>query len=341
MDRLLLITGAGASRALGTDDRPMPLMPDWAQEVRQALDRSGLGTAQALGLRQGQTGPEFETAVGDFLKWQRVLPLAARFLPLGFDTGRAPDAGEWQRRAQWAADAATAALRTTLYDQFSGSRINPIAARDAYAALIDMMQLNPLGGSIAVATTNYDPAAELALAELDRRPDVGDVPAAARTRRLEPENLIARCDAGRGTAVLHLHGKVGWYTQPDGTVAVVDDHHPLNESTGTPTLLMPDPDKDPLAEPAIRLLWAEFDAALRQATHVLFLGHSLHDPVLLEHVRRQAGGASIGVSVLPDADQAERDRVRSVLPQAKVVGLRFGPAPEADGASLSAWRSPG
>jgi hypothetical protein len=316
----------------------MPLMPDWAQEVRQALDRTGSGVAQALGLRDGQSGPEFETAVGDFLKWQRVLPLATRFLPLGFESGRVPDAEDWQRRARWAADTATAALRTTLYDHFSGSRINPVAARDAYAALIELMELNPLGGSLAVATTNYDPAAELALAELDRRPDVGDVPAAARTRRLEPENLIARCQAGRGTAVMHLHGKVGWYTQADGTIAVVDDHHPLNESTGAPTLLMPDPDKDPLAETAIRLLWDEFDIALRQSTHILFVGHSLHDPVLLDHVSRHAGGASIAVSVLPDAPEDEHDRVRSVLPQAKLVGLRFGPAIEVDEAALMAWR---
>lgn len=338
MDELLLITGAGASRAMGADDRPMPLMPDWAQEVRQALDQSGLGMAQALGLRHGQTGPEFEAAIGEFLKWQRVLPLAARYLPLGFDTGRTPDSKDWQRRAEFAANAATAALRRTLYDQFGGSRINPVAARDAYAELIDLMELNPLGGSITVATTNYDPAAELALAELGRKPDVGDVAAAARTRRLDPENLIAKCRAAGGTAVLHLHGKVGWYTQPDGTVAVVDDYHPLNESTGTPTLLMPDPDKDPLAEPAIRLLWGEFDIALRQATHVLFLGHSLHDPVLLDHVRRHAGGASIGVTVLPDAPDDEHNRLLAVLPQAKLIRLRFGPALDVDEASLAAWR---
>jgi hypothetical protein len=323
IDRLVVITGAGASRNLGGSDKPLPLMGDWAAAVRRALDKRDLELSDLVGIRPSQSGPEFETAVGEFLAWQRVLDLSARFLPFGLNARTQDDVSNWRDRAAHRARAVVEVLNHTLYEEFSGGRVSDWAAAQAYGQLLATLPFSP-GAVITFATTNYDPAVELAMAELGRRPDVGDVAGPGRTRVLATEGLIARCEASRGVAVLHLHGKVGWYTQDDGSVVVEQDNVPYNEHRGTPTVLMPDPAKDPLAEPAIRDLWGEFDLALQQATHVLVLGHSLHDPVLVRHVR--SVGKRLAVCVLPNLPGEELTRIQETLP-GEIVELVFGPEP--------------
>lgn len=301
------------------------------------MDKAQPGLSAPLGLRYGQDGPAFEAALGDFLKWQRGLPLSARYLAMGFPAGRLPvGADQWREQAEFLAGQATTTLRETLYEQFGLGRIDSVLARDAYGALLDLLPLNPGGGVLTVATTNYDVSAETAMAELGRRPDVGEVDGPRRTRQLEPEGLLGHC-GHLGVAVLHLHGKVGWYAQADGTVVAEPNDRPYSASAGTPAVLFPDPQKDPASEPAVRALWDEFATGLSQATHVLFVGHSLNDQGLLGHVRRYAGSARLAVTVLPGAPEAERARVAELLPGASVVEMSFGPRLQVDDKSLQEW----
>jgi hypothetical protein len=68
--------------------------------------------------------------------------------------------------------------------------------------------------------------------------------------------------------VIQLHGAVGWYREPSGTVTRQPPNRAPNRSLGRPALLSPDPDKDP-ASAMTRDLWGEFRRALSEATHIL------------------------------------------------------------------------
>jgi hypothetical protein len=320
---------------MGSQGRQLPLMSDWNDILLSALEAREMGLAQLVGIRGGQPGPAFEQALGDFLAWQRILDLSARFFPFGLVDRYDNDVRRWKDKAESRSKAVVDTLRTTLYQEFSSARIDTVAATSAYKALFERFDLSQ-GATITVATTNYDPAVEVALAELDRRPDVGAVDGPGGARWLHPQRLIDRC-RGTGVAVLHLHGKVGWYTQSDGQVRIEAGDHSYNESSGTPTVLMPDPSKNPLEEPAVKALWDELDLALSQATHCLVLGHSLNDPVLVEHIRTRAGGASKAVSVLPESQQHEPEPTHpmDLLPGARQIPIRFGPEP--DIGSLEEW----
>src|SRR4051812_4273158 len=118
LDHLVIITGAGASRQLGSENRDLPLMSEWATTLRKALDQRQFGLSDLVGIRHDQSGPDFEQAVGEFLQWQRSLALSARYLPLGIDIGqrRTGDVQEWQQRARFAADNVVLTLRATLYE---------------------------------------------------------------------------------------------------------------------------------------------------------------------------------------------------------------------------------
>ena len=324
IDNLVLVLDAGASHDLGCDNKPLPLMQDWNIVLRRALDERDARLSGLVGIHEGDDGPTFEKALGDFLKWQGIFELAARFEPFGLDDPINYDMRPWRDQAEARAKMVVETLNRTLYEQFGSSRASDIAAAKAYGALLEAMDMNA-GAMVTVATTNYDPAAELAFAELGRRPEIGDVAGPRSARLLDPEGLIGKCKEGRGTAVLHLHGKVGLYTQADGSVRVEPDSDPFNESAGTPTVVLPDPEKDPMLQSAIRALWTEFDNALGQATHVLVLGHSLHDRVLVEHICVQAGRARKAITVLPEADEDELARVGGLIPASTVISGRFGP----------------
>lgn len=340
IQRLVLILGAGASRNLGAPE-PLPLMQQWNNIVRAALDRRQPDLSQLLGLRPNQSGQEFETTIGEFLAWQRIVRLAAKFMPFGLDPLRRTqdDVKEWLHQAEFRADLVVEALNTTLYDSFSGSKISPQAAREAYGGLLEALQVGP-DTPLVVATTNYDPAAERGFAELDRRPDVGESAGPGGYRWLRPENLLERAEAYKGVAILHLHGKVGWYTQDDGQVRIDSEDFPYNASSGSPTVLMPDPEKDPLAEPAIRSLWQQFDESLDRSSHVLVLGHSLNDPVLVDHINNHANkGQPVGVSVLPGASDEEILRIQTKVNSAEIFQIEFGP--ESSLPDMNYWASRG
>jgi hypothetical protein len=325
IEHLVLVVGAGASRNLSSSsETPMPLMEDWNEVLRRALTEQDSALPGMVGIHYDQAGPEFEKAIGDFLTWQRSLDLSARYLPLGMETLQPFDANQWRLRAISRAESVVATLRRTLYDEFGQDRISTIGAKAAYQALFDSLDL-VVGGSVVVATTNYDPAVELALAELRRKPRVGEVPGPGGLTFLDPQNLIGMCRADQSIPVLHLHGKVGWYTQEDESIQIHAARPPYNETAGTPTVLWPDPDKDPTVEPGILELWNQFDLALEQASHILVIGHSLHDPILVNRIRR-TGRAHRAVATFTPEDNLIATKL---LPEATLLpGTDFGPSPD-------------
>jgi len=340
IDNLVLITGAGASRELGGAQQFLPLMTDWAAILRKALDQEELGLSALVGIHEGQTGPEFEQAVGDFLAWHQILPLAARYLPFGLDRAARlqGDVRDWDQRASSRASKVVGVLHRTLYEQFGGGRINPEAAKTSYGALLGALEFSS-GRTITVATTNYDPGAEVAFAELGLPPDVGEAAGPGGHRVLRPAGLCDRARHGV-VPVLHLHGAVGWWTQPDGTVRILPPGTPYGDYDGAPTVLLPDPQKKPALVPAVRDLWEQFEVALSQATHVLLVGHSLHDPVLIDQVQRHGRRTAVGVYAPPGGppDPTEQwSRMQAQLPSSTLVPMRFGPHFWVDEAPLRLW----
>ena len=298
-------------------------MGDWSETLRKALAEQDSGLGEIVGICHGQSGPDFEKAIGDFLTWQRSLELSARYLPLGIESPWDFNIDEWRQRAVWKSATVVTTLTRTLFAQFGQDRVSAVAATSAYGQLFDALD-RVGGGSTVIATTNYDPAVELALAELRLKPMLGEVLGPGGATFLDPENLVSMCRTGQSTPVLHLHGKVGWYTQPDGSVQIHSAFHPYNETAGTPTVLWPDPDKDPTVEPGIQKLWEQFELALGQATHLLVIGHSLHDPLLVDRIRRHAGRARKAVAVFAPEDS---EMARTTIPEAIEVGIDFGPNP--------------
>jgi SIR2-like domain len=323
--RLVVVAGAGASTEFGVNT-PMPLMPGWAAVVCRALHVADPALPDLVGISEGQSGPEFEAAIGQFLAWRRVMDLASRFLPFGLNPGfNNSQVSQWEATAESRARLVVETLNTTMYEQFGGQRVNTELAAIGWGHLLRALQLPP-ESHLTVATTNYDPSVERALAELELKPEIGAVAWSNQSTALKPEGLIQKTTASNSAAVLHLHGKVGWYTREDSSVLVTDDNQVYDQFRGTPTVLMPDPDKNPLEEPAIRSLWQEFRFALGQASHVVILGHSLHDPALVREIA--AVGIKRAICVLPQTPGEDLQRMAELLPGSTTVPLRFGVNPE-------------
>jgi hypothetical protein len=314
---LLLVTGAGASRNLGIEERNMPLMSDWSDALCAALDEEEQGLAAACHLKPGMDGPEFEANLGLLLAFDQTRSLIDRFTALG-----APNFREERSaigKARQLTDTRIAALKraidTTLYDQFGLHQVDDEKAAAAYEQLLSGNGRKEL----ALATTNYDRAGEVALAALDFDIDTGFRATLGRTPRLDPVGLVEH--RGEKTPVIHLHGAVGWY-EIDGAI---EDHYadkPYNPSLGAPVVLYPDPDKDPTKDVAVSQLWGEFDQAINAAEVVVVIGHSLHDPSLVRALRTASLKKPVVISYF---DKQGKERIESKLPKAMALHLDFGP----------------
>jgi hypothetical protein len=329
---LVLITGAGASCRLGEADDPLPLMPDWSDALCSALDEAEKGLARACHLTREMTGVQFEEFLGLLLRYQQVHPLEERFEGLG-----GPSAGSVlepvrQARAhiKGRLDLIIKVINRTLYEQFGQSRVDDDRAAAAYASLFEHFDASDL----VVATTNYDRACEAALSRLGREPDTGfrsenseSVPT------LQVTGLVESAMKSDATACLHLHGAVGWY-QKDGTDYDFRSGHEYNETLGTPVVLYPDPLKDPTSDAHVASLWDEFRFALDYADYVLVLGHSLHDPALVNAIR-EANPGKLAVTYFADE---EAKRIKEELPSAIPMKMDFGPELDVDRAAVAAFR---
>jgi hypothetical protein len=326
--KLVLITGAGASRDLGAG-RPLPLMGDWSSSLALALEGQEVGLAKACQLMPGD-GPTFEKNLGLLLQWERDSALHERFLTLGGVSVGSYDSNmtDYLNRMKSRLSAVKATLDRNLYDLFGQERIDDDAAQRGYQALFDALG-DP---DLMVATTNYDRSIEAALGGMGRPFKTGFVRRGERTPVLRPEGLVR--EQAPGAVVLHLHGAVGWYD----TGTQVEDHlgdKAFNASLGTPVVLYPDPDKDPTEHRAVSQLWTEFREALAWSDHVLVLGHGLNDPALLRELKAVSKRTKIAVA---RRNEEGLKAVRKEIPNATGVMIDFGPTPQIDRAALEDWR---
>lgn len=319
---LVLVTGAGASHNLGHADKPLPLMPEWADVLCTALDAADGELARRCRLTPGMDSEEFEEALGELLRWESMKHLNRRFAQMTDDPNgfQALDQHADRRLA-----IVRRVINETLYGQFGQQRVHDGAATQAYNGLF-----NRLGGvqRLVLATTNYDRSCEAALSNLERHPDSGFRAADSESLpRLDVSNLVASCWEKERTACLHLHGAVGWY-QEDGVVVDYKGSQPFNETLGAPVLLYPDPEKDPTSDAHVAALWREFRTALSLTRHVLILGHSLHDLALIAELQA-APPDRLGVAYHarndPEFEVQERSRIEDLLPGAIPIGMDFGP----------------
>ena len=313
---LLLVLGAGASKNLGKDDRPMPLMSDWSNALCEALDQEEVGLASACRLGPGMDGPTFEENLGLLLRWQSVRHLEERFEGLTGQQVGQPMNKVPQARANTGRRMATVMeiINSTLYDQFGQGRIDYDRASAAYSQV-----LSEAGDCrLMVATTNYDRAAESALRHIGTTINTGFDGPPEMTPTLKPGGMVE----GPAVPVIHLHGAVGWYER-DG---VVHDHYgdgSYNPTLGTPVVLYPDPDKDPTSDALVQQLWDEFDQAIEVANLILVIGHSLHDPALVGALGDAiSSGKRVIVSYLHPEDEGRLDQI---LPDVRIVQMEFGP----------------
>lgn len=325
---LLLVTGAGASRELGKPEDPLPLMPDWANALCSALDGAESGLAGRCALSEGMGGEEFEEALGLLLRWEQMKYLNSRF------AGLTDQPGQFQQldgQASSRLGTIRQVIDRTLYEQFGQHRVDDERATTAYKSLLQRLDVHQL----VLATTNYDRACEAALSRLGRKPDAGfrsddseSVP------KLQVAGLVASAREAESTACLHLHGAIGWY-QKDGVVYDFRSGHEYNETLGTPVVLYPDPLKDPTSDAHVATLWEEFRLALADADHVLVLGHSLHDPALVNAIRSAKPKRLAVTNLMTAGDEGEqRAWIEHQLPKAIHVRIDFGPEMRVDDAAM-------
>jgi len=333
----LIVTGAGASRELSSSGEPLPLMGDWSNSLIDHLERVANGSARELKLRRGLEGDVFEERLGDFLRWSLSLAPAKRFIGLGAETIGQPDAqvDDWFTQADRRSRDIVSAVRQTVYQLFGQGRIDVAKSRLAYGALFNAIGITP-DAPIVYATTNYDNAGEIALDQLGRPVDSGEVASPISESHLDPKGLVEDMTPRR-TPLLHLHGKVGWYRERGGRVVCHPSTSPYDESVGVPALLLPTPDKRYEEEPAVEAIWQEFDHAIAAQPRVFVIGHSLHDVQLVDRLRRlPAQQVAVTIQFESDVEKMIREssRVRELLPDAHVIPMNFGPEPVVDLASL-------
>ena len=210
-------------------------------------------------------------------------------------------------------------INSTLYEQFGQLQIDYDLAAAAYSQVLAETDECRL----VVATTNYDRVAESALRMAGRNTNTGFAGKPHMTPALDPSEMMD--DLAAEIPVIHLHGAVGWY-ELEG---VVSDHYgdrPYNPTLGSPVVLYPDPDKDPTSDALVQQLWDQFARAIDISDLILVIGHSLHDPALVEALSSaMADGTRVVVSYLEAEDGEQVDRQ---LPNAHVVQMRFGPTIE-------------
>lgn len=338
---VVLVTGAGASRAFGVNGVPMPLMSDWADHLVGKLGM-GPGYLEATGLRKKLSGEEFESRLGKFLQdvdaFRRVGDLlgpSVRFQDFGPGTQVMQGTGvmeRWHQQALHHFGQITGVIRESLYELFADAAVDLDAAAKAYQGLFQSLGLVGPDSRMVYATTNYDTIGEQAIRRSGGLPDWGQPPSLEHEgeARLVVGGLLAGLP--RYVPVLHLHGRVGWYRR-DGRVyaANVVKHQ---EGFGVPVVMLPDPEKVYDQDDVIIALWREFSTALARAKRVFVLGHSLNDPYLLQALMQNVRPLDrIAVSVLRDDQNppqphssaaAVMTKIRQSLGSAAVIPMRFG-----------------
>lgn len=286
--RVLVITGAGASRSLGRDSQVMPLMTDWANSLCTDLDQAEEGLADAIGLFPDLPGDKFEDFLGHFLALRAFSPQLKRLGRLGAEGLRAGNdwMGAWHPNFTRRSAEAVEVIHRNLYENFGHRRLSEVACSAAYMRVRQWFTAADGSTHLWFATTNYDPAIEVAF-EHQGFQILDGFTASSRyaSERLEPLGLTdTALQSNSYLPLLHLHGAVGWYRDSDGSIRRYAADLPYNPTLGTPALLLPDSTKTINSLAGGEQLWVEFRRLLEEASHVVFLGHSLHDQHLVELV---------------------------------------------------------
>jgi len=295
-------------------------MAEWSQLLLNKLFDSAADTQDLSGLKTGMTAPQFEAALGLFLRRAEAFAQVRDILPL---TQKVPGASgpqiqTWYDNVAGSFDRINDVIVTSLMEQFHHSRLALSDATQAYGALLRIAGL-PSGQRLVYATTNYDAIGELALEELGARVDSGE-PTRQYGGHATGLNVTRLLEGlGRNTPVLHLHGKAGWYRDKDGRVQVLDvkQHHP---SQGVPVVMLPDPAKSYAGDDVLALLWAQFEEAVLNAERVLVVGHSLHDEQLVKVLKRIPDQTHLAITFFGSSSSYDTD-------QAEWLKQEFGPAP--------------
>jgi len=295
-------------------------MGEWADLLVKSLMDTGIDFRVVTGLRPNMSGPEFEEALGRFLRNVEAFKQIKEFVPLTYRFTQRParvsDAqmNDWYGNATAQLDGIIDAIRGSVVDNFNYSKVAAEAAADAYGKLIELLHVSPRDG-VVYATTNYDPLGELALSVLGAHPDTGDAADMKGIQRgpVDVANLLRGLP--RYAPVLHLHGKVGWYRQENGLVETreITRHDPLH---GVPVIMLPDPQKTYADNDVLALLWSQFEQALQRASKTLVVGHSLNDKLLVKTLRDNITDQKrLAITLLADeqggVDQGELDRLRA------------------------------
>jgi hypothetical protein len=345
--KLLLITGAGASRNLSADpDKPMPLMADWAETLRSSL---GPDLASMTSLTDAATGVQFEETLGGLFRWHDQIGQAKRFAGMARASDRDPTfetyfvmgLGHARKHFQ----AVLKNLHESLFREFGPDRIDAERAKTAYEEAFDLVAGSPAEPlEIVCATTNYDRSLEAGLEAMGRTVRSGFKPHSIWTPTLDP--------AGLGTfqptsvSLLYLHGAVGWYRRGNRITSQAADA-PYNSSLGDPAVLYPGPDKDMGRFETVEL-WREFEAAVGDATHILVVGHALNDRHLVAALKEAGGRVAVTVYPLDDdgvfmdprkvTELEQTALVLQRLPEAHIIGWDFGPNFSVELSCVEAWR---
>ena len=209
---IVLVTGAGASRQLGADSHPLPLMADWSDRLIVRINSIESRLAEAIGLQPQMRGDEFEEALGRFLELDSELPLFEQFVHLGAAQlmRSTQEMNAWTPQIRSRCDRVIEAVHESLYENFNALTIDRQAAIKAYRLLTLIMDLAEEDRLVS-ATTNYDSSLEMALDEIGFRVNDGFVRTYSwETPWLNPDGLVHKASQDRAIApVLHLHGGVG------------------------------------------------------------------------------------------------------------------------------------
>jgi hypothetical protein len=292
-------------------------MNDWALRLRQSVEAVVPGGSDVIGLREDIDGETFEASLGAFLQWARVQKLVVDFQlfggqPIGSLNG---EVQAWVARNQQRAGQVVEALNASMFELF-GSTIDREKVRAAYTMLDSY--LGGRGVRKACATTNYDLALEIGFKapgyviwdRFSRQDQLS-------SEMFDPTMVLPEWDA-ESIPVLHLHGAVGWYFDEQASTVFRQPYdRPYNRTLGSPVFLPPDPSKDPFSEATVATLWADFDKLLAGASHVLVLGHSLNDAILVKRLR-EARAEIVLVTPHPD-------KYLDRIPGAAGVSMEFGP----------------
>lgn len=344
--RILVVTGAGASRSLGMGESGMlPLMDGWAASLREQL---GGPAADRLGLVAGMSGPEFEAQVGNLLQVQAMLPTLRGMDPLGSNVG-----SSGSPISPWV-DAATRHLHdfqhnlsANLFKNFDWQEIDEAKAVRLLRAVSSYLGTRQGNSGIitrlAYATTNYDHALELALGDQGDDGLAQESPGQPRTLR---PTFADDVWSNEQTPVVHLHGAAGWYIGTRGHIEEHYGHGSYYQEIGPPAIMAPDPNKTERTFTTGRSLWDAFRALVHQAHGILILGHSLGDRDIIEQLSASQKPLGVGTYV-PNPERAkvssdETNRVNTtfagVSPRPVVIATDLGSTSDMfDSTTLMSW----